>query len=121
MNTQLDLFALNRGELEKELTDREGIFWLFMVYYPKDCFLPPDATQAQREKAEREGRKPIPEQEKWDDAMKNAQRIEEIRETLKHIGKVSNTNGRVSGTRPQLTGGYDGKASITGEAISPTC
>ena len=86
MNTQLDLFALNRSELEKELTDREGLFWLFMVYFPKDRFFPPDATQAQREKAQGAGRTPIP-QEKWDDAMKNAQRIEEIRETLKDIGK----------------------------------
>ncbi|MCY3743614.1 MAG: hypothetical protein OXH00_21585 [Candidatus Poribacteria bacterium] len=86
MNEQLHLFPLNRAELEKELKDREGLFWLFMVYFPKDGFYPPDATQEQREKAEAKGKTPIP-QHHWDKALKNAKRINEIRETLNTIGK----------------------------------
>lgn len=86
MQTQLDLFPLNRAELEKELKDREGLFWLFMVYFPKDQYYRPDVTQAQREKAEKAGRVPIPEHH-WEKAVKNAQRIEELRNTLQWIGK----------------------------------
>ena len=86
MNDQLDLFPLNHAELKKELKDREGSFWLFMVYFPKDQYYRPDVTQAQRDKAEAEGKKAIP-QEKWDDAMKNAERVADIRETLADIGK----------------------------------
>ena len=86
MNAQLHLFPLNRAELEKELKERENSFWLFMVYFPKDQYYRPDATQAQREKAEKAGRKPIP-QHHWDKALKNAERISEIRETLEFIGK----------------------------------
>lgn len=83
---QLDLFPLNRGELEKELKDREGLFWLFMVYFPKDAYYRPDATRAQREKAIRAGRKPIPEHH-WNKAIRNAERIEELREVLTLIGR----------------------------------
>ena len=85
MQYQLDLFPLNRAKLEKELKDREGIFWLFMVYFPKDRFFRPDVTQKQREKAEAEGRAQIP-QAKWDTAVENAKRIQEIRQTLNWIG-----------------------------------
>lgn len=86
MNEQLHLFPLNRAELEKEIKDREGLFWLFMVYFPKERFYPPDATQKQREKAEAKGKTPIP-QHHWDKAVKNAERISEIREMLNTIGK----------------------------------
>ena len=86
MNAQLDLFPLNHAELKKELKDREGLFWLFMVYFPKDQYYPPDVTQAQRDRAEAAGKKAIP-QVKWDAAMQNAERVADIRETLADIGK----------------------------------
>ena len=86
MDHQLDLFPLNRAALEKELKDREGVLWLFMVYFPKDRFYTPTATKARREKAEKKGKARIP-KEQWDAAVKNARRIEEIRETLKWIGR----------------------------------
>ena len=86
MNAQLDLFPQNREALEKELKDRELLFWLFMVYFPKDAYYRPDVTQTQRERAVAIGRKMIP-QDRWDDAVNNAKRINEIRETLNWIGK----------------------------------
>ena len=85
MQNQLDLFPLNRAELEKELKEREGLFWLLMVYFPNDRFFRPDVTKARREKLEKAGKKPIPEHH-WDDAVKNANRIQEIRQTLNWIG-----------------------------------
>ena len=88
MNQQLDLFPLDRDALETELKDREGLFWLFMVYFPKQRYYRPDATKRQREKAEKQGRRPIP-QNHWNRAMQNAERIEEIRQTLNWIGKSS--------------------------------
>ena len=84
---QLDLFPLNRAELEKEIKERERLFWLFMAYFPKARFYPPDATQGQREKAEQAGRTPIP-QHHWDRVVNNAKRIQEIRETLNWIGRL---------------------------------
>lgn len=86
MNSQLDLFPQNREALEKELKDREGLFWLFMVYFPKDEYYRPDVTQTQRERAVAKGKKMIP-QDRWGDAVNNAERIQEIRETLNWIGK----------------------------------
>ena len=85
MNQQLNFIPENPSELEKKLKEREGLFWLFMVYFPKDEYYPPDATEAQRQRAEKSGRQPIP-QHQWDKAVKNAERIAEIRETLKWIG-----------------------------------
>ena len=85
MNQQLNFIPENPSELAEELKEREGLFWLFMVYFPKDEYYPPDATQAQRQSAEKAGRKPIPEHQ-WDKAVRNAARVAEIRETLKWIG-----------------------------------
>lgn len=84
---QLNLFSLDRAKLEKELKEREGFFLLFMVYFPKDAYFRPDVTQKQREKAIQAGRAPIPEHQ-WQKAIKNVNRIEELREILNTIGSL---------------------------------
>ena len=102
MNDQLDLFPLNHAELKKELKDREGSFWLFMVYFPKDQYYRPDVTQAQRDKAEAEGKKAIP-QEKWDDCDEECRAgCRYTRDTGRHWKVNPQQRGASRGARPSF-------------------
>ena len=76
---QLDVFLLQRAALEKALKAREGLFWLFMVYFPQDRY---DYALTATRTATRTATKA-----QWDAAVKDAERIEEIRGTLKWIGR----------------------------------